>query len=90
MYFLMTESKSIINNPYNTRIDLLAKKVSRGTICGRNGEVLAETISDEDGKEIRYYPFGSLFVHTVGYNTHGKSGVEYSMNYELLTSKTGL
>jgi len=89
VYFLMTESKSIINNPYNTRIDLLAKKVSRGTIYGRNGEVLAETISDEDGKEIRYYPFGSLFVHTVGYNTHGKSGVEYSMNYELLTSKTG-
>ena len=89
MYFLVTESKSIINNPYNTRIDLLAKKVSRGTIYGRNGEVLAETIVDEDGKEIRYYPFGSLFVHMVGYNTHGKSGVEYSMNYELLTSKTG-
>lgn len=67
---------------------MLAKKVSRGSIYGRNGEVLAETIINEDGNEIRYYPFGSLFVHTVGYNTHGKSGIEYSMNYELLTSKT--
>ena len=89
IYFLTVESENIINNPYNTRIDLLAKKVSRGTIYGRNGEVLAETITDEEGKEIRYYPFGSLFVHTVGYNTHGKSGIEYSMNYELLTSNTG-
>lgn len=89
VYFLVSESENIINNPYNTRIELLAKKVSRGTIYGRNGEVLAETMLDEEGKEIRYYPFGSLFVHTVGYNTHGKSGIEYSMNYELLTSETG-
>lgn len=88
VYFLVIESGNIINNPYNTRINLLARKVSRGTIYGQNGEVLAETITDEAGKEVRYYPFGSLFVHTVGYNTHGKSGIEYSMNYELLTSKT--
>lgn len=88
MYFLVMESESIINNPYNTRINLLARKVSRGTIYGQNKEVLAETLIDEDGNEIRYYPFGSLFVHTVGYNSHGKSGIEYSMNYELLTSNT--
>ncbi len=86
VYFIAWDSKEIINNPYNTRINLLANKTTRGTIYGCNGEVLAETIIGSDGEEVRYYPYGSLFVHTVGYNTYGKSGVEYDMNYELLTS----
>ncbi len=86
VYFIVWDSKAVINNPYNTRINLLANKTIRGTIYGRNGEVLAETITDSEGEEVRYYPYGSLFVHTVGYNTYGKSGIEYDMNYELLTS----
>ena len=86
VYFIVSDSKTVINNPYNTRINLLANKTTRGTIYGCNGEVLAETITGSDGEEVRYYPYGSLFVHTIGYNTYGKSGIEYDMNYELLTS----
>lgn len=86
VYFVAAGSGKILNNPYNTRIELFADKVRRGTIYGCNGEVLAETIAGEDGKDMRYYPYGSLFVHTVGYNSHGKYGIEYSMNYELLSS----
>ncbi|MBQ9765971.1 MAG: penicillin-binding protein 2 [Lachnospiraceae bacterium] len=85
--FIIKERNEVINNPYNTRINLLANKVSRGTIFGKNGEVLAETVKNAEGEEYRYYPYGSLFVHTVGYNSHGKSGIEYDMNYELLTTE---
>ncbi len=88
--FLVFDREKIIDNPYNTRIELLAAKTLRGTIYGRNGEVLAETIIDLEGNDKRSYPYGSLFVHTVGYNTYGKAGLEYYMNYELLTSKTGI
>lgn len=84
--FLVVEREAVINNPYNTRIDLLSGKTLRGTVYGRNGEVLAETVMDSEGTEKRYYPYGSLFVHTVGFNTYGKAGVEYDMNYELLTT----
>lgn len=87
--FLVVNREEVINNPYNTRIDLLAGKTVRGTIFGRNGEVLAENVIGQDGEDKRSYPYGSLFVHTVGYNTYGKSGIEYDMNYELLTSKIG-
>lgn len=84
--FLVVNREEVINNPYNTRIDLLAGKTVRGTIYGRNGEVLAENVINSEGEDVRSYPYGSLFVHTVGYNTYGKAGVEYDMNYELLTS----
>lgn len=60
----------------------------RGSITDRNGSVLAETQVAEDGTETRYYPYGALFAHVIGYSNsvYGKSGLESVENFNLLTS----
>lgn len=85
-YFTVEESGDIINSPYNPRLDSMADRVVRGKILDRSGNVLAETETAEDGSEYRYYPYGEIFAHVVGYSTQGKSGLESSENFDLLTS----
>lgn len=85
-YFNMVKSKDIISSAYNPRLDSMAERVVRGKILDRNGEVLAETEVAEDGSESRNYPYGEIFAHVVGYSSQGKSGLESSKNFELLTS----
>lgn len=86
VYFMAVQSKDVINNSYNQRQTILAKRVVRGKILGRKGEVLAETVSDGKGGETRSYPYGRLFTHVVGHSSQGKTGVELSENFNLLTS----
>lgn len=85
-YFQVFEAKDAINNPRNRRQDIFAKHVVRGEILSSSGEVLATTITDEDGKETREYPYGNLFAHVVGIDGHGKYGLESLYNFDLLTS----
>lgn len=85
-YFLFVESKEVINNPYNLRQEDFAKKVVRGSILTADGEVIAKTETQEDGTEIRVYPFENLFSHVVGYAQSGKDGLEKIYNFQLLTS----
>ena len=85
-YFLFADSKTVINNTYNKRQDLLAERVVRGQILGNKGEVLAQTIEDDDGNSKRVYPYKDLFVHVVGRFDKGKTGIELSENFNLLTS----
>lgn len=85
-YFIAMDSDEVINNSYNQRQDLLAKQVTRGNIMSANGEILAQTITDGEGKETRVYPFGSMFVHVVGRFSKGRTGIEASDNFHLLTS----
>lgn len=85
-YFLFADSKTVINNTYNKRQDLLAERVIRGQILGNKGEVLAQTIEDDDGNSKRVYPYKDLFVHVVGRFDKGKTGIELSENFNLLTS----
>lgn len=86
VYFMVVQSKDVINNSYNQRQTLLAQRVVRGKIFGSKGEVLAETVSDGMGGETRSYPYGRLFTHVVGHSSQGKTGVELSENFNLLTS----
>lgn len=86
IYFVLTESETVINNSYNTRQEILANKNIRGKILARDGDILAQTGRNEEGVEVRYYPYGDLFCHVVGYSTKGKSGIELSENINLLTS----
>ena len=51
-----------------------------------NDKILAETTVDDEGNETREYPYENMFAHVVGYNYHGKEGLEYAYNYDLLTS----
>lgn len=85
-YFTVVSSKDIIKSPYNPRLDSMADRVERGKILDRNGNVLAKTDLTEDGSEYRYYPYGDIFAHVVGYSVQGKSGLESTANFELLTS----
>ncbi|MCR5233507.1 MAG: penicillin-binding protein 2 [Lachnospiraceae bacterium] len=85
-YFAAIKSDSVINNAYNSkRAELLAQKVIRGEILSRDGEVLAKTVY-EDGTEVREYPYGPLFAHSVGFFTQGSIGVESIANFTLLKS----
>ena len=54
MYFLIFNSNDIVNNTYNQRHGVLAIRVTRGSIFDSEGNVLAETLTNEDGKEKEY------------------------------------
>ena len=84
-YFTQAQSKTVINNTYNKRQALLESRLIRGDIVSRNGDVLATTMSDNDGGYYRSYPYRNTFAHIVGYSTHGVLGVESMENYTLLT-----
>ena len=85
VYFNVVKSKEVVNSTYNIRQDLLADRVLRGSITDKNGEVLAQTVTNDDGSETREYPEGEVFAHVVGYAAKGKSGLESSQNFNLLT-----
>lgn len=88
-YFQFNTAPRIMNNAYNKRTDIYASFVSRGKILSSDGKVLAYT-QEKAGNSIRIYPYGNKYSHFVGRNTHGKTGVEAIMNYELLTSSVNV
>lgn len=87
-FFMVSQSGEIINNPYNKRQDLLATRITRGQILGSDNEVLAYTAENEDGTSQRIYPYKTLFSHIVGRFLNGKTGIESSENFLLLTSNS--
>lgn len=86
VYFQVFKSEDFINSPYNTRQDTFSSYVVRGEIQSADGKVLAETITDDSGNETRNYPYGDMYAHVVGFSTNGKSGIESTMNFNLLRS----
>ncbi len=85
-YFVLHDSDKVLNNPYNKRQELLAERVTKGSILSDTGKALAKTRTDNKGRETRVYPYGSLFAHTVGRVSHGKTGLESSESYTMLTT----
>ncbi len=89
--FLLFQSESFINNPYNKRIDALSEKTVRGPIYAGDGTILALSDYDQEtGEEHRRYPFQNLYAHVVGFPVNGKMGVEGAANFELLHSHARL
>ncbi|MCI8485199.1 MAG: penicillin-binding protein 2 [Lachnospiraceae bacterium] len=86
VYFQVFRSEDFINSPYNTRQNTFAEHVVRGEIRSADGKTLAQTVVGEDGSETRYYPYGNMFAHAVGYDSNGKSGIESFGNFSLLRS----
>lgn len=78
-------AKDILNNPYNSLVDTQEDNVIRGDILASDGTVLATTQVDSEGNQTRVYPLGSVFSHVVGFNNNGRSGLELSENYYLLS-----
>lgn len=90
VWFLLFESETFVNNPYNKRIDSFAEKTIRGSIYANDGTVLAYTEVDENGDERRVYPYANEYAHVVGFPTNGKMGVESAANFYLLRSHAAL
>jgi peptidoglycan glycosyltransferase len=84
-YFVVAQGKSYINNTYNKRQELLASYITRGKILSADGQILAQTITLEDGYEERVYPYGREFSHVVGRISHGMTGIEQAESFTLLT-----
>lgn len=86
VWFVMHDTDQVLNNPRNKRQELLAKRVTRGTILSADGKALAQTKTDKKGNETREYPYDGLFAHVVGRLSHGKTGLESTESYTMLTS----
>lgn len=89
--FLVVEREDVINHSFNVkRQKLMAAKVIRGNIYSQNGEILAETVIDQDGNEVRNYPYANAFAHAVGYAENGRLSVEKEMNMYLSSTSLSL
>lgn len=88
--YALTHKQELLDNSYNSRQEILTAQNSRGAIYAAGGEVLAETRTDEAGRETRDYPYANLFSHAVGYAVNGRSGVEAAANYYLINSNAKL
>lgn len=86
IWFLAGDTDQILNNPENKRQDLLAERVTKGSILSDRGKVLAKTVTDGEGKEKRVYPYDGLFAHVVGHVDQGKTGLEKTESYTMLTT----
>ena len=89
-YYSATHKQELLNNSYNGRQRVLVAQNRRGSIYSADGEVLARTVVDENGKEVREYPYQNLFAHVVGYAGNGRMGVEDQANYYLINSNAPL
>lgn len=88
--FVAVNEQEMMNNSYNSRQEILLSRNYRGSIFAAGGEVLAETVLEEDEEEKRVYPYANLFSHIVGYSTQGKMGIEALANYYLINTSIPL
>lgn len=89
-HYAITHQQELMNNSYNSRQEILVAQNTRGKIYADGRQVLAETETDEEGKETRVYPYENMFSHVVGYAANGRYGVEASANYYLINSNAKL
>lgn len=90
VYFNVVRADEVINNSYNQRQSILAAKINRGSIISADGNVIAATVTDDDGNSVRYYPYNNLFAHIIGYINNGGYGLEASAAYYMLTTNQNL
>lgn len=87
VHFVCYDSAEVISNSYNAkRQEILASNTIRGDIISLDNETLATTLSDGE----RYYPYGEVFAHAVGYASNGRMGVEQNANIWLVSSNVSL
>ena len=65
-HYAITHRQELINNSYNGRQKMLLAQNQRGSIYSADGDVLARTVTDAEGNDVREYPYGNLFSHVVG------------------------
>ena len=84
-YFQIFKADDIKTHSYNKRLWINEENVVRGSILDRNDKVLAYN-EKKDDSNIRYYKYGNLYSHVIGYSMieYGKSGLELEYNDTLL------
>ncbi|SNX54617.1 penicillin-binding transpeptidase domain-containing protein [Thermoanaerobacterium sp. RBIITD] len=89
-YFQLYEKNKLITSSYsayNKRLIEQEKKIFRGSILDRNGNVLAKSTL-VNGEQIRQYPDGVAFANITGYSRRiyqqGSTGIENAYDRELL------
>lgn len=84
--YLFYQKDDYISSSYNSRLKSQSDTVIRGQILSDDGQILAQTIINEDGSESRNYPYGNLFAQSVGYTVNGKTGIEAIGNFYMINS----
>ena len=86
--FLAVDSKDILNDSYNYRIKKKESTVVKGTIYSSDKKALAYTDMKDTPRDVsddkRVYPYGKMFAHIVGIDSHGGYGIEKDYRYKLL------
>lgn len=85
IYFELTKANFYNAHSFNQRNYVDENTYKRGSIYDTNGKLLTESVKTEDGnKRINTYNF--IFSPIIGYsnNRFGKTGIESSMNSQLL------
>ncbi len=84
-YFQIFLAEGIKTNSYNKRLWINEENTLRGSIIDREGNVLVYSEKKNDSNT-RYYKYGSLYSHTIGYSyrEYGKAGLELQYNNTLL------
>lgn len=84
-YFQMFKAEEVANNSYNKRLWINEEKILRGSIIDRNGKILAYSEKADDSYK-RFYNYGNLYSHIIGYSyrEYGKVGLELQYNNLLL------
>lgn len=84
-YFQVFKAEAIKRNSYNKRLWINEESILRGSILDRNGKTLAYS-EKKDNRYQRYYLFGRLYSHIIGYSyrEYGKAGLELQYNNTLL------
>ena len=84
--FLSGDNMELLNNPYNKAQEIFAEYTTRGSILSADGKVIAETVTDDDGNEVRKYPYNNMFAHAAGHFDNGKTGLEAQYNVYMLNA----
>ncbi len=89
VYWQVIVAQQVTSNPHNARVNLPDSAPQRGKIYDRNGVLLAETITDANGRRIRHYTDPSL-AGLIGYYVTGypATGIEAQFN-DYLTGQVG-
>lgn len=84
-YFQIFKAEAIKNNSYNKRLWINEEATLRGSIMDRNEKVLVYSEKKDDLYK-RYYLYGRLYSHVIGYSyrEYGKAGLELHYNNVLL------
>lgn len=85
-YFELVKASDLRNHALNMRNWIDETKFGRGIFLDRNNTEIVSRSKNSDGSYVRTVNYPHMYSQIIGYNseTYAKSGLEKSMNHELL------